>query len=57
MRAEHGKAVLKQLAQQLTVEFGKGFDESNFRNMRNFFSAFDIWYAVRPELSWITKLN
>ncbi|HVY76008.1 MAG TPA: PDDEXK nuclease domain-containing protein [Puia sp.] len=51
-RAEYGKAVLKTLASQLTIEFGKGFDESNLRNMRNFFLAFRIWDAVRPELSW-----
>lgn len=51
-RAAYGKAVLKNLASRLTLEFGKGFDESNLRNMRNFFLAFEIWDAVRPELSW-----
>lgn len=51
-RAEYGKSVLKNLSAQLTLEFGKGFDESNLRNMRNFFLAFEIWDAVRPELSW-----
>ena len=51
-RAEYGRAVLKNLAQQLTIEFGKGFDESNLKNMRNFYLAFEIWDAVRPELSW-----
>jgi predicted nuclease of restriction endonuclease-like (RecB) superfamily len=51
-RAAYGKAVLKNLAAKLTLEFGKGFDESNLRNMRNFFLAFEIWDAVRPELSW-----
>lgn len=52
IRAEYGKAVLKNLAKELALEFGKGFDESNLRNMRNYFLAFDIWDAVRPELSW-----
>lgn len=51
-RAAYGRAVLKSLATKLTLEFGKGFDESNLRNMRNFFLAFQIWDAVRPELSW-----
>lgn len=51
-RAVYGRAVLKSLATKLTLEFGKGFDESNLRNMRNFFLAFQIWDAVRPELSW-----
>lgn len=51
-RAEYGKAVLKNLANQLTPEFGKGFNERNLNNMRAFFLAFPIWNAVRTELSW-----
>lgn len=51
-RAEYGKAVLKTLAKQLTFEFGKGFDESNLRNMRTFYRAFPICDALRHELSW-----
>ena len=33
-RADYGKAVLRNLSQRLTNEFGKGFDESNLRYMR-----------------------
>jgi predicted nuclease of restriction endonuclease-like (RecB) superfamily len=51
-RAEYGKAVLKNLAEQLTLEFGKGFDFTNLTNMRKFFLAFPIFDAVRQELSW-----
>lgn len=51
-RAKYGKAVLKNLANQLTPDFGKGFDERNLNNMRAFFLAFPIWNAVRTELSW-----
>ena len=51
-RAEYGKAVLKTIATQLTTDFGKGFDFTNFKNMRKFFIAFPIFDAVRPELSW-----
>ena len=51
-KAEYGKAVLKTLSAQLTLEFGKGFDERNLNNMRAFYSAFSIWNAVRTELSW-----
>jgi predicted nuclease of restriction endonuclease-like (RecB) superfamily len=51
-KATYGKAVLKNLAQQLTLEFGKGFDERNLNNMRAFYQAFPIWNAVRTELSW-----
>jgi predicted nuclease of restriction endonuclease-like (RecB) superfamily len=51
-RADYGKNVLRNLARQLTEEFGKGFDESNLRNMRSFFKAFPIRDTLRHELSW-----
>ena len=51
-KAEYGKAILKTLATQLTLEFGRGFDERNLNNMRAFFKAFPIWNALRTELSW-----
>jgi DUF1016 N-terminal domain len=52
LRAAYGKETLKNLSNQLTFEFGKGFDERNLNNMRSFYSAFPIWYALRTELSW-----
>lgn len=52
VRAKYGKGTLKNLAKQLTVKFGKNFDERNLNNMRAFFFAFPIWNAVRTELSW-----
>lgn len=51
-RAEYGKEILKNLSQMLNLEFGKGFDESNLRNMRTFYQAFPIRDALRHELSW-----
>lgn len=51
-KAEYGKATLKNLAHQLTLEFGKGFDESNLRNMRTFYKSFPIRDTLRHELSW-----
>lgn len=51
-RAEYGKATLKNLATQLTLEFGKGFDYTNLTNMRKFFLAFPILDTLRQELSW-----
>lgn len=51
-KAQYGKAVLKNLSAQLTLEFGKGFDDSNLRNIRQFYLAFPIRDAVRHELSW-----
>ena len=51
-RAAYGQRLLPELADALTVEFGKGFDERNLRHMRGFYQAFPIWDAVRTELSW-----
>lgn len=52
IKATYGKGILKNLANQLTLEFGKGFDERNLNNMRAFYKAFPIWNAMRTELSW-----
>jgi predicted nuclease of restriction endonuclease-like (RecB) superfamily len=51
-RAAYGKQQLQVLSEQLTAEFGKGFDARNLRNMRAFFLAYPNWNAVRTELSW-----
>ena len=51
-RAEYGKGVLKELAERLTAEFGKGFDESNLRYMRLFYRSFPIRDTLRHELTW-----
>jgi len=51
-RATYGKQLLSRLAESLTHEFGKGFDERNLRNMRAFFQHFPNWNAVRSKLSW-----
>ena len=48
----HGKRLLPMLAEQLTQDFGKGFDERNLSHMRTFYQSFPIWDAVRTELSW-----
>ena len=51
-RAEYGAKLLPKLAEVLTQDFGKGFDERNLRHMRAFYLAFPIWDALRSELSW-----
>ena len=43
---------MPRLAEALTADFGKGFDERNLRYMREFYSAFPNWNALRSELSW-----
>lgn len=51
-RAEYGKRLLIALASRLTKDYGKGFDESNLRNMRRFYLTYTKRDALRPELTW-----
>jgi len=51
-RAEYGAGLLKYLSDRLTGEFGKGFDETNLRKMRQFYQTFPIRDALRLKLSW-----
>jgi len=51
-KAGYGEHLLKDLADRLTKEFGKGFDYSNIKNMRQFYLTFPIGDALRSELSW-----
>lgn len=39
-RAEYGKQVLRELAERLTAEFGRGFSRSNLEYMRKFFLTY-----------------
>lgn len=48
----YGKKLIKYASKQLQEEFGKGFDERNLRNMRQFYEAFPKWNTVCSELSW-----
>jgi len=52
VRAKYGANLFAGLAQRLSAEFGKGFDERNLSNMRAFYQAFPIRNALRSELSW-----
>ena len=51
-RADYGKGLLKELAAKLTIDFGKGFDESNLRYLRLFYRCFPIRDTLRHELTW-----
>ena len=51
-RADYGKGLLKELAARLTIDFGKGFDESNLRYMRLFYRCFPKRDTLRHELTW-----
>ena len=45
-RAGYGKAILKELSKRLSSEFGKGFDITNLRKMRQFYLLFSKRDAV-----------
>ena len=51
-RAAYGKRILEEISKRLTAEFGKGFDVTNLRKMRQFYLIFPIQDALRLELSW-----
>lgn len=46
-RAKYGSYLLRHLSVRLSREFGKGFDESNLRYIRQFYLAFPIFRALR----------
>ena len=51
-RAAYGLRLLPQLGQDLSAEFGRGFDATNLQHMRGFCLALPIRDALRRELGW-----
>lgn len=51
-RAEYGSGLIKELSQQMTRDFGKGFDERNLELMRQFYRSFPNPNTVCTQLSW-----
>lgn len=53
-RASYGKELIKNLAEKLTQEFGKGFSVRNIEQMRKFYSVYSKTQKVSAEfkLSW-----
>ena len=51
-RAEYGKYLIKNLAEVLTADFGKGFGETNLKYFRQFYLTFPIRHTLCGELSW-----
>jgi len=54
-RAEYGKQVMASLAQQLTLDYGKGWSKRNLAQMVRFsevFPDFQIVQALSAQLSW-----
>ena len=51
-RAEYGKNLLETISSELTKEFGKGFDTSMIRRMRQFFLTYKNCATLSHKLSW-----
>ena len=51
-RAEYGKHLLQYLSERLMAEYGRSFDVTNLRKMRQFYVAFPIRDTLCLELSW-----
>ncbi|EKP0307126.1 DUF1016 family protein [Aeromonas veronii] len=54
-RAEYAQQWVKQVAKQLTEEYGKGFNEKSLRKMMQFYQAFpeqEIVATLSRQLSW-----
>ena len=51
-RAEYGKALLKNLSKDLSLEHGKGFSLSNIKRMRQFYVDFRKGATVSHQLGW-----
>jgi len=54
-RAEYGKALLEEVSKRLTGEFGKGFDVTNLRKMRQFYLIFSKRDAARLKSGDVMK--
>lgn len=50
-RAEYGKAIISRLADDLTLEYGSGFDASNLYKFQKFSELFPILDTLCPESS------
>ncbi len=50
-KAAYGDNLLNEISVRLTAEFGKGFDPSNLRRMRQFYLSFPICGTVCHKLS------
>ena len=53
-RAEYGKSLIKNLSLELTKEFGKGFSETNLKQMKTFYMVYRNSQTVSDlfKLSW-----
>lgn len=52
VRAEYGKALIEQLARDLTLRHGKGFGRSNLIRIRQFYLVYPKGATLSHQLSW-----
>jgi predicted nuclease of restriction endonuclease-like (RecB) superfamily len=52
VRAEYGKALITNLAKDLSLLHGKGFSASNVKRFRQFYLTYPIGATVSHQLSW-----
>jgi len=50
-RAEYGTTLLRELAEILTHECGKGYSRANLQDMRRFFESFEIYQTASSKLA------
>lgn len=51
-KATYGSDLIGELSRLLVPEFGKGFNATNLRYMRQFYIYFPIYHALRAKLTW-----
>ena len=51
-RADYGEGLISELSIQMTKDYGKGFDATNLRKMRQFYMLFPNANALRSQFQW-----
>ena len=51
-RAKYGNGLIKEWSKELTLNYGRGFDESNLKRMRQLYLTFQKGGAVPHQLTW-----
>ena len=51
-RAKYGNGLIKEYSKKLTEEFGKGYNYTNLKNMRQLYLTFKKGRSLSDQLSW-----
>ena len=51
-KAKYGSKLISELSTQLTIDFGKGFNTTNLKMMRQFYLIFPNRHTLCDQLSW-----